>query len=286
MPESDEKVGKLMTDRDGKAVLTTGANSGIGLATVIELARRGYRSIGSVRSEAKADVVHKAAADAGVEVSTILMDVAEPEQCERAMSGLRLYGLVNNAGYALTGAIEDVGDAEAQALIDTMVMAPMRLARLALPAMRETGAGRIVNVSSIAGRTTAPFVGWYSGAKHALEALSDALRIEVAGGGIKVVLVEPGGFKTGIWEDTERDIAKRAGSRFETAYRRSLQGTHLIEPLMGDPAGVAKVIAGALDARSPRSRYLVGVDAQALNVMEQLTPTAVKDRVTRLFLGI
>jgi NAD(P)-dependent dehydrogenase (short-subunit alcohol dehydrogenase family) len=152
--------------------------------------------------------------------------------------------------------------------------------------MREAAEGRIINVSSIAGRTTAPFVGWYAGAKHALEALSDALRVEVAGGGVRVVLVEPGGFRTGIWEDTERDIAKRAGSRFEPAYRRSLQGTHMIERFMGDPAGVAKVIAGALDSRSPRARYLVGADAQALNLVEQLTPTAIKDRVTRLFLGL
>jgi NAD(P)-dependent dehydrogenase (short-subunit alcohol dehydrogenase family) len=275
-----------MTDRQQRAVLTTGANSGIGLATVLEVARRGYRSIGSVRSEAKADVVRKAAADAGVEVHTILLDVADREQCERAMKGLRLYGLVNNAGYALTGAIEDVGDDEAQALVDTMVMAPMRLARLALPAMRDAGEGRVINVSSIAGRTTAPFVGWYAGAKHALEALSDALRVEVAGGGVRVVLVEPGGFRTGIWEDTERDIAKRAGSRFEPAYRRSLQGTHMIERFMGDPAGVAKVIAGALDSRAPRARYLVGADAQALNLVEQFTPTPIKDRVTRLFLGL
>jgi NAD(P)-dependent dehydrogenase (short-subunit alcohol dehydrogenase family) len=152
--------------------------------------------------------------------------------------------------------------------------------------MRDAGEGRVINVSSIAGRTTAPFVGWYAGAKHALEALSDALRVEVAGGGVRVVLVEPGGFRTGIWEDTERDIAKRAGSRFEPAYRRSLQGTHMIERFMGDPAGVAKVIAGALDSRAPRARYLVGADAQALNLVEQFTPTPIKDRVTRLFLGL
>jgi NAD(P)-dependent dehydrogenase (short-subunit alcohol dehydrogenase family) len=205
-----------------RAVLTTGANSGIGLATVLEVARRGFRSIGSVRSDEKAEIVEKAAADAGVEVETVLMDVSDPEQCERAMAGLRLYGLVNNAGYALTGAIEDVDDDEAHQLFETMVHAPIRLSRLALPAMREQG-GRIINVSSIAGRTSMPFAGHYTGAKHALEALSDALRMEVAGDGVRVVLVEPGGFKTGIWEEFERDINKREaqGSRFVNAYRRS-----------------------------------------------------------------
>lgn len=273
---------------DERAVLTTGANSGIGLATVIELARRGYRSIGSVRSDEKAEVVHKAAADAGVEVHTILLDVADPEQCERALAGLRLYGLVNNAGYAVTGAIEDVPDDEARAIMETMVLAPMRLARLALPAMREKRAGRIVNISSIAGRTTAPFTGWYTAAKHALEAATDALRMEVAGAGIKAVLVEPGGFKTGIWEDTERDIAAReaAGTQFGSAYRRMLQAVRLGTPVMGDPASVAKVIASTIDSRSPRARYLVGIDAQFVNLVDTLTPTMVKDRVTRVVLGI
>jgi NAD(P)-dependent dehydrogenase (short-subunit alcohol dehydrogenase family) len=280
MPPSNEK-------RD-KAVLTTGANSGIGLSTVIEVARRGYRSIGSVRSEEKADMVAKAAADAGVEVETILLDVADAQQCEQALDGLDLYGLVNNAGYGQVGAVEDVDDEEAHRLMETMVFAPMRLARLALPHMRSRRTGRIVNISSIAGRTTAPFAGWYQAAKHALEALSDAMRIEEAGSGVKVVLVEPGGFKTGIWEEFERDIAKREadGSRFAAAYRRSLRGQKLLEPIMGNPDQCAKVIAGALDSRTPRARYLVGLDAQAMNLADSLTPTFLKDRVIRLGLGI
>jgi NAD(P)-dependent dehydrogenase (short-subunit alcohol dehydrogenase family) len=271
---------------EAKTVLTTGANSGIGLATVVELARRGFRSVGSVRSEAKADQVRQAAAEAGVEVETILLDVADAEQCERALSGLNLYGLVNNAGYGIVGAIEDVPDEEARQLLETMVVAPMRLARLALPFMREQKGGRIVNISSIAGRATAPFAGWYQAAKHALEAATDALRMEVAGDGVKVVLVEPGGFKTNIWEDTQRDIAKRAGSKFDDAYKRSLRMTELTLPLMGQPEQCAKVIAGAVSSRVPRSRYLVGLDAQAMNLLDTFTPTIIKDRVIRFGLGI
>jgi NAD(P)-dependent dehydrogenase (short-subunit alcohol dehydrogenase family) len=267
-------------------VFTTGANSGIGLATVIELARRGFRSIGSVRSEAKADAVAKAAADAGVEVETVILDVTDPAACEEALRGRPLHGLVNNAGYGQTAAIEDVSDDEARALLETMVIAPMRLARLALPAMRERGGGRIVNVSSIAGRATSPFSGWYTAAKHALEAASDALRLEVARDGVRVVLVEPGGFRTGIWEDAERDVARRAGSPYDQAYRRALQAIRLGTPFMGDPAQAAKAIVHAIEARSPRARYLVGYDAQALALMDSLTPTGLKDRVLRLGLGL
>lgn len=274
-----------MADR---TVLTTGANSGIGLATVVEVAHRGFRSIGSVRTEAKAQLVVNAAADAGVEVETVLLDVTDADGCTEVLSDLELYGLVNNAGYGVTGAIEDVGDDEARALFETMVHGPMRLARLALPAMLAAGKGRIVNVSSIAGRTTVPFAGHYTGAKHALEALSDALRMEVAGDGVKVVLVEPGGFKTGIWEEFERDVERReeAGTRFAAAYRRSLEGQRRLEPLMGDAQQCAKVIADALCARNPRARYLVGLDAQAINFVDSVMPTFLKDRVLRLGLGI
>jgi NAD(P)-dependent dehydrogenase (short-subunit alcohol dehydrogenase family) len=272
-----------------RVVLTTGANSGIGLASVVEIAKRGLRSVGTVRSKEKAAVVLATAAEAGVEVETVLLDVNDADACAEVIAGLpTLHGLVNNAGYSLTGAVEDVSDDEAHRLFETMVHAPMRLARLALPGMRERGGGRIVNVSSVAGRTTAPFAGHYTGAKHAIEALSDALRIEVAGAGIRVVLVEPGGFKTGIWEEMERDVGVRdsAGSRYGPAYRRSLQGQRLIEPLMGQPAACARVIADALTARSPRARYVVGLDARALMVAQSFTPTPVRDRVIRFGLGL
>jgi short-subunit dehydrogenase len=274
-----------MTDR---TVLTTGANSGIGMATTIELARRGFHSVGSVRSPAKAKVLRRAAREAGVEVDTVLLDVTDAEGCAEVMADLDLYGLVNNAGYALTGAIEDVSDEEARHLFETMVFAPMRLARLALPAMRERGHGRIVNLSSIAGLVSSPLAGWYTGAKHAVEALTDALRVEVARDGVQVVLIEPGGFKTGIWEDMARDIARHeeAGSRNTAAYERSQQFQRWLEPIMGSPEQCAKVIAGAIESRMPRDRYLVGIDAQAIRLSDRLTPKMIQDRVLRLALGL
>src|SRR2546430_14526461 len=125
-----------------RTVLTTGANSGIGLETVIELARRGYRSVGSVRSEEKAETVNTAAREAGVKVETLLLDVTDGDACARVLRDLPLYGLVNNAGYGGTGAVEDVDDDEVRRMLETMLVAPMRLARLGLPGKPGQGTGR------------------------------------------------------------------------------------------------------------------------------------------------
>ncbi|HEX4903492.1 MAG TPA: SDR family oxidoreductase [Acidimicrobiales bacterium] len=270
-----------------RQVLVTGANSGIGLATVIELARRGFRVTGTVRSEAKAATVAEAAAEAGVEVATVDLDVTDAHRCEEVVAALGpLHGLVNNAGYGVTGAIEDVPDDEARLVLETMVVAPMRLARLAVPGMREAGGGRIINISSIYGRMTTPLTGWYQGSKHALEALSDALRIEVAKDGIHVVLIEPGGFRTNIWADLERDLEKRQGSRYESAYQRVGGLTSLWSPLMGEPASCARVIARSLQTPIPRPRYLVGSDAKLAAAADRLTPAMVKDRVLRIVQGL
>jgi len=269
-----------------RTVLTTGANSGLGLATALEVAKAGMRSIGSVRSADKAKAVAAAAEEAGVEVETVLLDVTDAIRCREVIDEIQPWGLVNNAGYGLTAAIEDVDDDEARAMLETMVVAPMRLARLALPGMRTAGSGAIINVSSVMGRITVPFAGWYSGAKHALEALTDSLRVEVAGAGVRVVLVEPGGFRTNIWEDAQRDADRRADSRYASAYRRSLMGLRLTEPVLGSPEQVGRVIVRSLTTRFPRARVMVGVDAVALTAVQQMTPTFLKDRVTRAGLGL
>jgi len=275
-----------MARPEGPVALTTGASSGIGLATAVELARRGCKSFGTVRSEPKAALLRAAAASAGVEVHAVILDVTDEKGCEQLVSEVRPSVVVNNAGFSVTGAIEDIGDEEARHALETMVVAPIRIARLALPHMRDAGGGRVVNISSVFGLATSPLTGWYQGCKHALEALSDALRAEVAGQGVRVVLVEPGGIRTGIWAEAEAEIAGREGSRHASSYRRLLATACLAEPVMGDPAHVARVVAGAVFARRPRPRYLVGLDARTGAIYERITPAVVRDRVARTALGL
>ena len=219
----------------------------------------------------------------------MLLDVTDADACDAVLDeiGADLYGLVNNAGYGMTGAIEDVTDDEARQLIETMVIAPMRLARLVLPGMRKAGRGRIVNVSSIMGLVTTPLTGWYQGAKHALEAVTDALRVEVAGDGIHVALVEPGGFRTSIWEDMERDIEKRGDSRFRIRVPPQPAGH---ETVVADHGRATPVREGH---RAPRSRLAIrgpaissGWTRVRSSTMDRYTPTALKDRITRIALGL
>jgi NAD(P)-dependent dehydrogenase (short-subunit alcohol dehydrogenase family) len=275
-----------MKDPDDKVVLTTGANSGIGLATVVKLATLGFRSVGTVRSESKAATVTAAAEAAGVSVETVMLDVTDEMRCAEVVDQVRPWAIVNNAGYSGVGAIEDVSDEEARQQLETMVVAPMRLARLALPHMRTARDGRIVNVSSIYGLTTTPFSGWYQASKHALEAASDALRLEVARDGIRVVLIEPGGFKTGIWEEFESDVSRRNDSGYEAAYDRIRSLLDPFMKFMGEPEGAAKVIAKALMVKAPHARYLVGRDAQMIAAAQPFLPSILRDRVTRYLVGL
>jgi NAD(P)-dependent dehydrogenase (short-subunit alcohol dehydrogenase family) len=242
--------------------------------------------VGSVRSPAKARSVKAAARDAGVSVDTVILDVTDAAACKRVIGKLRPYGVVNNAGYSTFGAVEDVSDEDAHRALETMVYAPMRLARLSIPFMREAGGGRIVNISSIMGLTTTPLTGWYQACKHAIEALSDALRMELARDNIRVSLVEPGGFETGIWEDARQETERRGDSRYTGAYQRSQTGIRLARPVMGNPRTVARVIAGAVASRRPRARYLVGYDAQAVRMYSRVVPEMVRDRLARVSLGL
>lgn len=277
--------------RGGRSVLVTGANSGIGRATALELARAGYDVIGSARDREKATALQRAATAKGLAVRTVLGDVADPEDCARmveetvALTGGGPWALVNNAGYAQGGAVEDVEDDAVRAQLEVNLVAPARLARLVLPHMRAAGGGGIVNISSLAGRVSSPLVGWYAASKHGLEAVTDALRIEVETMGVRVVLVEPGGFGTGIW-DGARLPAHASHPTYAAGYDRARSATGRGGTLLPDPIWVARVVRIALVSPVPLARYLVGVDAVGGVLGQKLLPTALTDQLKGLAAGL
>jgi NAD(P)-dependent dehydrogenase (short-subunit alcohol dehydrogenase family) len=270
----------------GRSVVVTGANSGIGLATAVELAAHGYDVTGTVRSEEKGALLEEAAAARDAKVRYVVCDVTDAASVEAAFASIGdVWGLVNNAGYALAGAVEEVSDADARDIFETNVLGPMRLCRLVLPGMRERGEGRIVNVSSVAGRLVTPMLGWYCATKHAVEALSDALRQEVGGFGIKVILVEPGSFGTGIWGGANDRMGEVPDGPYAAAYRRSrtVSGAGAKMP---DPVWVARTIRLALATPYPLPRYLIGVDAVLGTALDTVAPTFVADYVKAATLGL
>lgn len=269
-----------------RTVLVTGANSGVGLETALQLARLGFRVVGTARSDEKLASLAEVARGAGVEVEGAVLDVTDARGCEAVVARFEPWGLVNNAGYMNVGLVVDVPPEDALRQLHTMVVAPMRLAALALPGMRRRGEGRIVNVSSVAAHATAAMTGWYQACKHALSAVTDALRREVAADGVDVVLVEPGGLRTGIWDKAEDDMLRRRdGSASPAAYDRALGILRGARPRMGPSVGAAEVIGDAMTAGRPRARYRVGRDAPVIELTNALLPGRVKDRLARAALG-
>lgn len=251
-------------------VLITGCSTGIGLRSAVAFARNGDTVIATMRNPAKADALHKAAADAGVEVEVVTLDVTDDASAAAAVSDvLARHGqidvLVNNAGVGLSGAVEDFPEAQARTAIETNFWGPVRMTRLVLPSMRAHGSGVIVNISSITGRLPAfPGYGFYAAGKHAIGALSESLATEVGPFGIRVVCVEPGYYDTALTEtvDMLREQLDPASpyadlSRFMLDFSKSALENG------GDPADVADAIVAAVaDSASPVHVH-VGADAEA-----------------------
>lgn len=269
-----------------RTVLVTGANSGIGKETAFHLARLGFRVVGTARSDDKAAAIRTEAAAAGVAVETEVLDVTDGGACERVVPALAPWAVVNNAGYMNVGQVVDVRPDDALRQLHAMVVAPMHLAALAVPAMRRRGEGRILNVTSTLSHATAAMTGWYQACKHGLTAVTDALRREVAGDGIEVVMVEPGGVRTGIWDKARDDLLRRRpGSAHPTAYDRAVAVLDGARPFMADAASVARVIGDALTAGRPKAVYRVGMDTPVVNLLDTVLPDRFKDRLARTALG-
>ncbi|MEV6209357.1 SDR family oxidoreductase [Kitasatospora sp. NPDC051914] len=284
----------------GRSVVITGATGGIGRATAVRLAARGWDVIGTARTRAKADDLVGRAAASGIDLRAVVLDVADADSCRQAvaqveeMTGGGPWALVNNAGVPQAGALRDVDDEQARHVLEVNLVGVMRLCRLTLPGMAERGTGRIVNVSSGLGRVPWPMGGWYSAGKHALSALTHCLRIETAHLGVKVCLVEPGAFATAMLDRAVDDLARaRAGGAGPgpgrgpgLGYDRSTRLFSNVNRYVPGPEPVAGTIEHCLSARRPRPRCVVGHDARLLVPLHTVLPLRLTDLVKHAAAGL
>ncbi len=269
-------------------VLVTGASSGIGKATAVEFAARGHRVFAAARREAELGEL-SAANDL---IEALPMDVTDGAsvaeaavRVEEATAGYGLDVLVNSAGYALGGPVEALSDDAVQHQFQTNVFGLLDVTRAFLPRMRERRSGRIVNISSVVGRVVFPGMGVYSATKYALEALSDALRMELAPFGVAVVLIEPGFVKTDIGDASQRQAAdfSVAAEGYEALITKTREfvAKQVAENGIA-PERVARRIADASEGASPRARYVLPASSRVLVSLMTTLPDRAADRAKAL----
>jgi NAD(P)-dependent dehydrogenase (short-subunit alcohol dehydrogenase family) len=270
------------------AVFVTGSSSGIGKATVERLAAEGYDVIAGVRrtGDAPAAAQHEVTIDLGDATS---IAPAAAQVLEHAARSGRLAAVVNNAGINVNGPSEALPLDEWRRQFEVNFFGHVAVTRALLPALLESR-GRIVTVGSVGGRMSVPFLGPYSASKFAVRAWMDALRLELAPHGVRVVLIEPGAIATPIWskgnagaDDMLRALSDQQRRRYGSQIERGRATAGFAERHAIPPDRVARVISRALSAERPNGRYLVGPDAWVQALVSTL-PTRLFDRVTRLLL--
>ena len=271
-----------------RTALVTGASSGIGEETARRLQGLGYTVYGAAR---RTDRLEKLAAEG---VRPLAMDVTDDASMTAGIARIieeagRIDVLVNNAGSGSYGAIEDVPIDEARRQFEVNLFGLGRLVQLVTPHMRGQKSGTIINISSMGGRLTTPLGGWYHATKYAVEALSDALRMELKPFGIDVVLVEPGGIRTewaGIAADHLEETAE--GSAYSDQIR-AVAGSmrnESVQRRQSPPSVIANTVERIVTARRPRTRYAVGFMAKPLITARRVLPDRAFDRVISAALGV
>ncbi len=267
---------------DPKAILITGCSTGIGREAARHLASKGMRVYATARNpESIADL-----AEAGCE--TLALDVTDEASMAAAVAEVEraeglVWGLVNNAGYSQSGAVESVPLDSIRKQFETNVFGLIRMCQLCLPGMREAGSGRIVNIGSMGGKLTFPGGGVYHATKHAVEAISDAMRFEVKGFGVEVVLIEPGLITTEFGSTAGESLEQTGEGPYDSfnaavgkATEEAYEGP--IGRLGGGPDSVASKIETALTTGNPRPRYKVTASAHLIMGQRRLLSDRMWDR--------
>lgn len=265
-------------------VLITGCSTGIGRATAETVARAGYEVVATARRPEQLEAIGAA--------MTVGLDVTDGASIESAVASVidrygRIDVLVNNAGYAIRGALEEVDVEAVQRMFDVNVNGIIRMVHAVAPFMRSRGSGRIVNIGSIGGKLATPANGAYAATKHAVEALTDALRWELGSFGIGVVLIEPGNIRSSFNGTALRGSGswlERTDSPYAALYRRYLAATQTLRAGEPGPEAVAAVVLGALRAKRPRARYTAAVPL-AVRLVVAL-PDPARDVVMRRMYGL
>jgi len=271
-------------------VWVTGASSGIGWATALRMARRGWDVAASARNARALDALmekHEA-------IHAYPLDVADPVARVKVYEKIRndlgpVDVLVNNAGYGVRGAVEEAEMHEVREIYDVNVFAPLALSKLVLPEMRARRSGRIINVSSLVGKFVLPMSGIYASTKFAMEGMSDALRLELKPWNVKVILVEPGPIATQFASVAKNRSVERLvdeESPYAPYYRRFLGGAYFSKSLTWGAAAVADVIRLAAESDRPKERYPVGPPAQWIPFVAKFLPTSWIDRLVGFRLGL
>ncbi|MFB6342418.1 SDR family NAD(P)-dependent oxidoreductase [Saccharicrinis sp. FJH62] len=271
-----------------KAFLITGCSSGIGRATAELLLKNGFVVYATARKpETITDLKNKGAV-------TLYLDVTNTESIKNVVAKIekdeiQLYGLINNAGYGQMGPIEEITEEQAFNQMNTNVLGLASVTRHALPLIRKHQEGIIVNISSIAGKVSMPLSGWYCASKFAVEALSDALRLEVGQFGIKVITIEPGPIRTMFGETAYSSADHVPESSVYKSMINRLTGwskNTLSDRVAGKPYDVANVIFKAVHKRNPRARYRVTLLAKSLFILRKYASDRLMDFLFRKQMGI
>lgn len=262
-----------------KIALVTGASSGFGKEISLELAQKGFYVFAASRQMTLLNAL------ASSNIEPILLDVTQKEHIERCIAHIlhnkgKIDLLINNAGHGLYSTIEDADIADIQHQFDVNVFGPIRMTQAVLPSMRQNKSGMIINISSIAGHVTMPLFGYYAGSKHALEAISDALRMETKQFGIQTIVIEPGIFKTNFRNNAlEISHQNRKTDDYEPMIKKILKYLESNYERAPHPNQIARLVTKIIESKNPKRRYVIGRGSNFLLFVKQYFGYGLLDKV-------